>query len=132
VSIKTRNDFDIDGIRVALQSRQMPIANESLLQAEIEKVLREQYGDDVKREHPFGKRDRVDFYIPSRKLVVEVKLARSGGNFTSIMRQVRRYAEHADVHAVLVITTSYYLECVLPRWVDKTTQLFVINVGGAV
>jgi hypothetical protein len=63
-------------------------------------------GLSFEREHPLVFPDRtkgrLDYYFPSTQLAVEVKVQ---GRTEAVMRQVRTYARHESVAAVLLVTS---------------------------
>lgn len=67
----------------------------------LEGVLRDA-GFDFVREHRLDAKSRLDFWFPSLRLALEVKVR---GQHSAVMRQVRRYAEHPTVGAVLLAST---------------------------
>lgn len=51
---------------------------------------------------PDRKTGRLDYYVPSTGLAIEVKVQ---GASATILRQIARYASHPDVAGVLLVTT---------------------------
>lgn len=85
-----------------LRRFRMAQTTERELQNAIETVL-QQEGFDFEREAELGPQDRPDFLLADG-VALEVKVL---GTPSSVERQLRRYAEHASVHAVLLVTTRY-------------------------
>lgn len=87
----------------ALQSLLSPLrfrhANETELQAGIASVL-EGAGVAFEREVPLSANDRPDFLIGD--VAVEVK---TGGGLADALRQLDRYAKHARVQELILVTT---------------------------
>ena len=67
----------------------------------MEQVLRDA-GFTFVREHPLDAKSRLDFWLPELRVALEVKVR---GAPHAVLRQVRRYAEHPAVGAVLLATT---------------------------
>lgn len=74
--------------------------NEVQLQDAVGQVLSEA-GIPASREHAFTRKDRIDFFIPDRRIGVEVKIAPGSG---AIARQLERYAPHCPGGLILVTT----------------------------
>lgn len=53
------------------------------------------------REHALTAQDRPDFYLPLDRLAIECKVH---GGLTPALKQCQRYAEHASVGGVLLVT----------------------------
>lgn len=75
------------------------------------------------REVRLTSRDRVDIW--ANGVVIEVKLM--GAKVTSIYRQVKRYAEHPEVQAIIVAANKAIS---LPREIEGKPT-FVCNLGKA-
>jgi hypothetical protein len=87
---------------VRLLSRQrINLSNEKQAQQEIETVLT---GAAItfSREHRLDNSDIPDFFLSAWGLAIEVKL--KGANKMDVFKQLRRYAKHDDVKAVLLVT----------------------------
>ncbi len=69
------------------------------LQCGIAQVLSSSQFEFV-REHRISALDRLDFLVDG-DIAIETKI---GGSAASLMRQVSRYAEHAEIAGILVIT----------------------------
>ena len=87
------------------------LASERDLSDSVERLL---VGRVYDREHRLTARDRLDFLVGG--VAVEVKIAESLAGLT---RQCFRYAEHVDVHAILVITTLNRLRRLPPSMCEK-------------
>lgn len=95
----------IENIFRSLQGKTWAIQNEAVLQEQLYKTI----GDAIEplellKEHVLTKRDRLDFFIESLGLVIEVKI--KGGAF-KILDQCKRYCEHQDVKALLLVSSKY-------------------------
>jgi hypothetical protein len=88
----------IDTIARALRSHRFRCDSEADLQEGISRVLTEA-GLPHRREHHLGP-DRVDFFLAG--IALEVKI---DGSLSAVTRQLHRYAQHPDVHSVLLVTT---------------------------
>lgn len=88
-----------EAILRTLQSRRFPLSSERAAQDAIEAAF-EADGVPFEREKPLGGHGRPDFYLAG--IVVEVKVAGSGGSKREIFRQCLRYADHPDVVEVIL------------------------------
>lgn len=88
-----------DAILRATGGAGLRVADERDLQEQLAALLAAA-GVAHQREAPLGPRSRVDFLVGG--IVLEVKV---GGGLSDLTRQVVRYAEHATVLGVLVVTT---------------------------
>lgn len=78
------------------------------------------------REHVLGPHDRVDFWVGA-SIALEVKI---DGSLSEITRQVHRYAQHADVKAI-VLATSRRLHDHLPDEISgKPVRVVVVRLHG--
>lgn len=71
---------------------------------------------------------RVDFFHVERGVAVELKC---DGNPTAVAAQLVRYADHADVRAVVLVTSKARLGHGLPK-VLRGKPLRVVNLGRSV
>lgn len=88
----------------AIGRRRFRFTVERELQDGIEQVLRQEFGEEVQREHAIGVHDRPDFMVGA--VAVEVKIRSS---LHDLLRQVGRYAEHDGVGGVVVVTPARHL-----------------------
>lgn len=107
----------------------MPIGNEHGLQAAIADVL--QYslpGLVVLREHRFDSKDRIDFYLPDWLVGIEVKVT---GGVSGVMRQLDRYAEHAEVAHLVLVTSRHTHHAIaqVDRIREKPLAVIGLTVG---
>lgn len=119
----------VDTIKASLNRAWLRVGHEGELQEDLDALFRCLF-PDLLREYWLSTHDRVDFYVPSEKIGVECKLARSGGNLGSVTRQLRRYMESDRISCLVVITTSYYLVSKIPKEI-LGKQIYCVNVGGA-
>lgn len=117
---------------VALLSKgRFDLCAETAIQGEMERVLVATYGAAaVSREHRLGPGDRPDFLIDGR-IVIEVKGMRHRG--PAVLRQIERYAAHAQVEWIIVATARAMR---LPKafaWrsTDRRVPVTTINLGRA-
>lgn len=91
----------IERVVTALSGARFLCADEEELQRAVAKVL-----DDAaipyQREVRLSARDRVDFMVDGIAIELKVKTGAK-----ELLRQVLRYAEHAQVESVLVGSTSH-------------------------
>lgn len=88
-----------DQIRGALDRYRFNFRNEAELQAGVALAL-EREGIAYLREHRLNAQDRPDFFCDG--IVIECKIA---GSWAALVRQLARYAEHADVLAIIVVSS---------------------------
>ena len=77
------------------------LSSEKHVQDGIAQVL-EQHGYRAEREKIAGA-DRFDFYLPTERIVIEVKV---DGSLPEALRQAERYCAQADVDAVVIASTK--------------------------
>lgn len=83
----------------------MPSRDEVRLHHAIDSALRALVADiTVIPEHHLSRTDRIDFFLPSVGLGIEVKVQESP---MTVVRQLSRYAAHADVRHLLLVTTRH-------------------------
>ena len=83
-------------------------------------------GQRAEREVRLGPGDIIDFLTPEG-VGIEVKI---GGGLADVTRQIHRYASHAAVKAILLITTRAIHSAIPPRINGKSVQ--VCTVGGGI
>lgn len=83
---------------------------------------------DARREAVLDEkgRDRVDFLVP-KGIAIEVKV---GGGLAEVTRQLHRYAQHAQVSALVLVTTRA-LHLGVPRQLNGKPVDVVHVTGGA-
>jgi hypothetical protein len=114
-----------DGVKrlsAALAGRRLDLSNEKATQREIGEAL-QTAGIDFQREHRLAPGDIVDFLL-SDGIALEVKLRYSR---REIERQIRRYAKHDAVRA-LVLATATAIH--LPADIDGK-PIHIISLGQA-
>lgn len=120
---------DLTALGKHLKSYRHLATDETGLHASIDRVLRA--GAFVfSHEHTLSPRDRVDFLVtlPSGgRIALEVK---HGGTFPDVLEQLSRYAEHADVGGVLLVTTRSNLAARMPPTL-RDKPLHAVVVSGA-
>jgi hypothetical protein len=118
------NEMTVRRICTALPRYAYRFSDEAQLHERIALVLEREQIPFV-REHVMGD-DRFDFYCDGA--VIEVKVA---GSVSEALRQVDRYCEHDEVHAVIVVSSR--------RWQSaRSTEplqlrgkpVYLIEVGG--
>lgn len=82
------------------------------------------------REHTItlatGRTGRLDYYLPESRLAIEVKV---GGSPAAILRQIRSYAEHADVDALLLVTSLAKLAQIPDTLAGKPARSYRLTGG---
>lgn len=89
-----------DEIEAALLSYQFNAGNEADLQDGVHAVLKAE-GAVVDREVRLGPQDRVDFMVGG--IAIELKVKHT---LAQVLRQLERYAEHARVTELMLVTTK--------------------------
>lgn len=112
----------VSRLSAALADRRLDLSNEKATQREIGEAL-QSAGIDFQREHRLAPGDIVDFFLPDG-IALEVKLRYSR---REIERQIRRYAKH-DTVCALVLATATAIH--LPADIDGK-PVHVISLGQA-
>ncbi|TAM87644.1 hypothetical protein EPN42_11050 [bacterium] len=112
------------GVYAALQSHRYAFNGEAQLQDGIEQVLVDA-GFVVQREAHLSKADRPDFVV-APGVGIEVKVA---GSPSAVTRQLFRYAQHPEIHALVLATTRMAHLHVARELAGKPVVLAVINGG---
>lgn len=99
-------------------------AGELDLQEALARIF-EAEGLHVLREHRLSSRDVVDFFLPEG-VAIEVKVT---GGTLDVARQLQRYAEHAEVLTLVLVTTRRRLALELPNELGGK-RLFKSALGG--
>lgn len=73
-----------------------------------------------------GRTGRLDYYVPSTRLAIEVKV---GGSPAAILRQIRAYAEHSDVDALLLVTSLAKLAQIPDTLAGKPARSYRLTGG---
>lgn len=73
-----------------------------------------------------GRAGRLDYYVPAYRLAIEVKV---GGSPAAILRQLRSYAEHPDVDALLLITSLAKLAQIPDTLAGKPARSYRLTGG---
>lgn len=76
-------------------------ATEQELQAGLEQVIQD-LGWTYEREYKLDSHDRPDFFLPEWGICIEVKI---GGASAGVLRQLYRYAEHAEVKGIVLVSS---------------------------
>ncbi len=99
--------------------------DERELQKEIAVVLAAA-GISFERERRLDGQNRVDFYLPTTRLVIEVKVQ---GSPMPVLRQLWRYGKHPEVDALLLVTTLAKLARIPDSIAEKPARAFRIAGG---
>ena len=97
-------EASLDELAGTLARYRYRFTDEDDLQRGIARAL-EANGLSFQREKSLSRRDRPDFLLQGG-LAIEIKI---GGSLSDLLRQVARYAEHAEVRGVLVAGTPSWL-----------------------
>lgn len=109
-----------------LSKLRFDLASEKAVQGEMGMWLRNNiaHGIEVSREHRLDRGDIPDFLIGGA-VAIEVKLRRTTAPV--ILRQLVRYAKHADVQAIILASNKAVR---LPESIDSK-PLFNVSLGRA-
>lgn len=109
-------------IAEALELHGYLVGNESELQYAIEAILTAG-GATVEREVRLSPRDRIDLLVGSCGIEVKVQ-----GSAADVERQLRRYAEHARVESLVLVTTRH-AHAVMPPDIDGVPVTVIVLRG---
>lgn len=84
-----------------MRSCRFNFSNEKELQAGIEELLTQE-GINFAREHQLPPVGRIDFYLPDDRIGIEVKVK---GSPSDVLKQFHGYCGHADIDALLVVSS---------------------------
>lgn len=73
-----------------------------------------------------GRTGRLDYYLPASRLAIEVKV---GGSPAAILRQIRAYAEHPDVDALLLVMSLAKLAQIPDTLAGKPARSYRLTGG---
>jgi hypothetical protein len=106
-----------------LKAYRYSVGSEDSFQESLEQVL-VRHGITFLREHQLGPEyGRIDFYLPDRKLGIELKVK---GSPSQVLRQLHRYAQCPDI-AVLILLTARARLAHAPANINGR-QLFAVPV----
>lgn len=116
----------------AIETRRFRFTDEDELQAGLHVALAEE-GLSFTREVVLSTRDRIDLLedgegLPGGAIGIEVKIA---GTLGGIARQAERYAEHARIGAVVLVTSRMQHTTLRKANVAKGKPFRLIYVGSA-
>lgn len=123
-SLRALRDAERSRIVTLLGAYRYRFQSERDLQDGLEQVL-VAAGVSYQREFVLDASSRPDFLLAGG-VVVEVKIAQGA---RALARQVDRYARHADVTAIIVVTQRRHLGA-LPRSIDGKPVDIVVLRGG--
>lgn len=103
-----------------LQSQRYRLGNEYLLQADVEKILKDN-SIPYRREHRLSAGDRVDFFVAGH-IALELKIKMPARR---VYRQLERYAIHDEVDSLVLMTLG--VGGVPPSINDK--PVYVVNLA---
>lgn len=89
-------------IQLALKNKKFNLSDEKLLQKDIALAFDES-NIDYKKEVRLDNKNIVDFMIDN--LAIEIKIQTKASKM-SIYRQLERYSQYDEVHAILLITSK--------------------------
>ena len=91
---------DLQTIASTINLYRLRFSTEAKLQADLAALFTAENIAFV-AEHSLTAKDRPDFYLPLDRLAIECKVH---GGLTPALKQCQRYAEHASVGGVLLVT----------------------------
>lgn len=100
LTLLTSNNPTADQVVKFLRGHRIRLANEAVMQSDVETILRAQYGDCVEREARLDAGNRIDFRIG--RLGIEIKANRAVPRDTR--DQIARYADTGALDGILLIT----------------------------
>lgn len=108
-----------------LKSQRYRFATEKELQAGIELALKGLRGSAFSREVRLNEDDIIDF-LTDDGVGIEVKV---GGAKAALLRQIRRYSEHASIKSIVVVSSRAQL-CGLPSSINgkSVTVCHLVNL----
>ncbi len=92
-----------------LRAHRLAFVSEAELQEAIARLLAEA-SIPFKREVVLSREDRIDFMVDGG-LGIEVKI---GGSGAALARQAYRYAEHAEISSLLLVTSRMQHGAIIP------------------
>ena len=78
------------------------------------------------REYRLTPHDRLDFFLTEEAIALEVKIK---GRAAEVLRQLERYAAHADVSGLVLVTTRRLQAVQMPERINGK-PLAVACIGG--
>ena len=96
--------INMASITSALENKRFRFTSEEDLQQGIEIAL-QQSSLPFEREKVLSTRDRPDFVV-DHQFAIEIKIK---GTLAQALRQISRYAEHAQITAILLVGTPHWL-----------------------
>lgn len=113
---------DLAAVMAVLRSTRFRWASEDDLQRGIEAALLAS-GIDAVREVRCGPGERLDLLVGQVGIEVKVK-----GDWRGVLRQLRRYAEHDEVAALVLVTSVVAHAAHLPELLnDKPAQVHLVG-----
>lgn len=99
--------------------------NENELQLGVKLALEQAISTRVFREHRLGPDSVIDFFLPDFRIGIECKI---GGGFSTVSKQLDRYAEHPEIEALVLVTSRCGHQCEDLDFRGKPVR--VVYVGG--
>lgn len=94
-------DSELERLASVLHGYRYLSATETDLQDGVAAVLTERR-IAFERERALGDQDRIDFFLPTADIGIEVKIH---GSWQEVARQLGRYARHDAVQGLILVTT---------------------------
>ncbi|RKH02967.1 hypothetical protein D7X32_15265 [Corallococcus carmarthensis] len=115
----------LEQVRALVTRHRFRCAGEALLQEALAQVLTEA-GIPFQREVRLGDAGRIDFLLTEARVGLEVKV---DGGLSEVTRQLLRYAEREDIHALLLITTRSRHDSLPAHMQGKPVRVAVLRGG---
>jgi hypothetical protein len=115
----------LEQVRALVTRHRFRCAGEALLQEALNQVLTEA-GIPFQREVRLGEAGRIDFLLTEARVGLEVKV---DGGLSEVTRQLLRYAEREDVHALLLVTTRTRHDSLPAFMLGKPVRVAVLKGG---
>lgn len=124
--------MNLEQLRAHLAAGRYSFGNEDELQLAIADRLGAGTDWSFTREHALSKADRIDFWMFTAGIGIEVKVR---GGMSALIRQLHRYAQHPDVRGLLLVTSKPTLATLpsrLERYSESTGRAFSVPVESVV
>lgn len=89
-------------LKLALAGVNAPSRFEIVLSRLVRNAL-EAHHIDYRAEVRLSEHDRLDFFIPSPGVAIEIKVK---GSLSALLRQIHRYAAHEEIKEIVVVTNQ--------------------------
>lgn len=109
-------------VLILRKKRFSELTNEKRLQNEIEFELKKN-GVEYNREKKMSDGNIIDFYLPSIKCGIEVKIKRGA---LKLYEQVERYSKTGLLSSIIIVSN---IPMAFPEVLSMKTDVFVVNIS---